>query len=70
MTVKTKILQALSCALDEISEERLIDILLILAPEGENAHERELIHAEREQMRDEMPQDAQRPIPWSHRSVR
>ena len=62
MSVKQKILDGLGCALDHISEERLIDILLdaykakqkrIEALEGENAHEREMLHAEHESLRRE-----------------
>ena len=62
MTAKTKILEALDIALDDVSEDRLLDILIdaykskdqaILRLEGENAREREYIYHEREQMRDE-----------------
>lgn len=62
MTVKDKILAALGCALDEISETRLIDILLdayekkkqrIAVLEGENAHERARLEFEHDKMREE-----------------
>ena len=62
MNIKQKILDGLGCTLDEISEERLIDILLdayqakerrIKALEGENAREREAMHEEREAMKRE-----------------
>lgn len=58
MNTKKRILEALDCALDDISEERLLDILLdayhskkkeIERLQGENSHEREMLHSEREQ---------------------
>ena len=62
MTSKAKILEALDIALDDVSEDCLLDILLdaykskdqaILRLEGENAREREDMHQERERMREE-----------------
>ena len=60
-SVKQKLLRALDCLLDDISEERLVDILLdaykakrdrITELEGENARERVLLQTEREQIHD------------------
>jgi hypothetical protein len=60
MTVKTKILEALNITFDDISEDRLLDILLdaykskdqaILRLEGENACERERMRGEYHRMR-------------------
>ena len=62
MTTKQKILAALDCALDDLSEERLVDILLdayerkkarIVELEAENAAERQRIHAERKALQRE-----------------
>lgn len=62
MKTKQKILEALDCALDEISEERLLEILMdaykakkdrISQLEGENCHEREVMHHERQKMHEE-----------------
>lgn len=59
MKTKQKILAALDCALDDINEDQLIDILLdaykakkdrISQLEGENCHERMIMHSERENM--------------------
>jgi hypothetical protein len=56
-TIKDKILAALDCALDDIAEDRLLDILLdayaakkaeIERLHGENAREREQLHQELE----------------------
>ena len=61
--MKQKLLAALGITLDDVSEERLLDILLdaykakqkqIQQLEGENGHEREMLHAEREKLRDEL----------------
>ena len=62
MSTKQKIIDALGCALDDISEDRLLDILLdayeakkheIEVLEGANAREREDMYHERERMREE-----------------
>lgn len=69
--IKEKLLQALDCSLDDISEERLIDILLdaynskkqrIVELEGENSRERVMLHTEREQIRDERHQMHTNPL--------
>ena len=75
MSVKQKILDGLGCALDHISEERLIDILLdaykakqrhIEQLEGENAHEREMLHAEHESLRREQEKMRRDPLYCAH----
>lgn len=62
MKTKQKIIDALGCALDDISEDRLLDILLdaykakkdrISQLEGENCHERLVMESERQFMHDE-----------------
>jgi hypothetical protein len=62
MSVKNKILAALDYALEDISEDHLIDILLdaykakkdhIRKLEAENEHERNDIYHERQRMREE-----------------
>ena len=63
MTTKDKILKALDCALDDISEGRLVDILLdaykaknrrIEELEAENESERQGLHRDREGIRQEL----------------
>ena len=70
MTTKKKIIAALGCALDDISEERLLDILLdayagkkkrIQELERENLAERERLHQDLECIRRE--QDRMRSDP-------
>jgi hypothetical protein len=60
MNTKQKILDALGCTIEDISKARLIDVLLdafkvkqaeIEKLRGENGHEREMMHAERELMK-------------------
>lgn len=62
MPSKQKILDALDVAIDDLGEDRLIDILLdaykakndrILQLEGENCHERLVLQSERESLREE-----------------
>lgn len=62
MSIKEKILSALDCALEDITEDRLIDILLdayqaktqqIVKLQGENAAERERLHHDHEMLREE-----------------
>jgi hypothetical protein len=62
MSVKSKIVEALGCTLDDISEERLVDILLdsyrtkkqeISRLQVENIREREDMYRERQSLRDE-----------------
>lgn len=57
MSYKQKLLEALNITFDDLSESRLLDILLdaykakkerIIQLEAENAHERETLRAERE----------------------
>lgn len=57
MDAKQKLLEALCITFDDLSEARLLDILLdaykakkerIVQLEGENAHEREVLQSERE----------------------
>ena len=71
MSTKDKILKALDCALDDIGEGRLIDILLdaykgkqrrIEELEGENERERQDLHAARDKIMYEMDQMRQNPL--------
>lgn len=63
MTGKQKILDALDCVIDDLSEDRLIDLLVdayeakkrrINELAAENARERESLHHEREMVRAEI----------------
>ena len=63
MKTKQKILEALGIALDDVNEDRLLDILLdaykaqkdqIVQLRGENAHERLCLQSDRDNMREEM----------------
>lgn len=63
MNNRSRILEALGDVVDDISEERLLDILLdsyaakkqrIKELEGENAHERQALHDDRERLHEEM----------------
>lgn len=63
MKTKQRLLKALDCSLEDISEDRLVDILLdtfnakkrrIEELEGDNARERFDIQNERDRMRDEL----------------
>ena len=63
MRGKQKILDALDCVIDDLSEDRLIDLLVdayeskkrrIIELTSENAREREQLHQDREQIHKEM----------------
>ena len=60
MNIRKKLLDALDLTIDDLSEDCLVDILLdvhkrnqqqIKQLQGENSHEREMIHEEREIMK-------------------
>jgi hypothetical protein len=78
VTIKNKLLDALDITLEDVSEERLIDLLLdaykvkerrIEVLEGENAHEREDMHHEREKMREEYRRMRSDPLYWREGGV-
>ncbi len=75
MTNKQKLLDALGCALDEINEDRLIDILVdaykakkqrIVELESANCLERQRLHDERNSLLDERRRMREDPTYWVH----
>lgn len=72
---RSRILEALGDVVDDISEERLLDILIdsyaakkrrISELEGENAHERQALHDDRERLREEMRRMRSDPLYGAH----
>ena len=71
MSIKQKLIDALDCTIEDINEDRLVDILLdayktrgdqITHLEGENAQERERLYAEFESIKREQKRMREDPL--------